>query len=985
MGKRGKKCVVSFEERIEEIRRHDIFDVDGKLKKERDPVWQVICDNIEQRDSEKKINVRNLYRYVTLNLQEVLIQLNIAQDLTTVATKPTIHPLKPDERDEEAMLLKMRKNVFYTPVMREFCTSPLTVFHWTIEAIDVSKDLTSDITYIFSLIGSFCKPFMAPDGFVSDKTISLYALGTEMSNEFVPLCQMSTEDSSVSLFSRFFSECIRSGLKVPNYLMLDYYRNHYITANEVFNLYMSYEDYLVMCYNYLSKEVLELPRVIINTNISLLLIKMKHWKSMCTVQPPSVTKFTYYSIIVLSLQENLDDFQQILQSIFVLFYSEFKTTITHQHFNLIMLKIKDLDVQRIYNIEDMTAVENKFKQILDSESISKIDYDKCKCIKDFIENVFIKANQNINQNDQPSERNAYYNPQFCKELMELCMEFVIWSNVMQQNSNIKNTIRDFTTLSDAYKNDFGDFLSLKYKSIPRVHEYLLKNIDYEYKKLEKVRNSINTNVIAKKKHNHLEYSYMQHEENWMGLNNDRVKINNKNESDSENSSNSDSDSDNSKQDFVSDSDIDFEEENLNISTFIDSICKDDNNTHILQTDNATSKSKLLIKYDQNDAEDVCAQDNGNLKESNVVNSSIYASNEQYENTTIDSMTSEQYENTTINSMDEQYKNTTLDNNKIEARKTKLKTEKKITVQRGKFLRPCDDIHLLQQKPTKNTGRKRKLIQNSNKFASKKINKERKILATSSHYDSIIEILTSAYYNIQKFQDFIDKSANVAMEEIKREFFNSLQQYVQNFNSRELNLSRIKLLEKLCNSVHTKFCWTKSMGEFLNRIMPSTIIEKFECEQCSFIIYQHSNLIKMSNTEIISDDLLENIMKHLYVPESCEKCGHQIFIADIYINNIISIDIEDMQKNTTSCLVKLNKLITNISIQKQTFILIGIVGFEEPIGDNVSRHYVAYCKSIQGSWMKYDDTEDSTKPVKLTDQTITINGAILIYIEYSDGA
>ncbi|OXU17719.1 hypothetical protein TSAR_004730 [Trichomalopsis sarcophagae] len=102
---------------------------------------------------------------------------------------------------------------------------------------------------------SFCKPFMAPNGSISDQTISLYALGTERSEQFVPLCQMSTEDSSVSLFSRFFGECIRSGLKIPSYLVIDYYHNHYKTANEVFNLYLSYEDYLVMCYKYLSKEV----------------------------------------------------------------------------------------------------------------------------------------------------------------------------------------------------------------------------------------------------------------------------------------------------------------------------------------------------------------------------------------------------------------------------------------------------------------------------------------------------------------------------------------------------------------------------------------------------------------------------------------------------------------------------------------------------------------------------------------------------------
>lgn len=302
MGKRGKKCLVSHEERIEELKRHEICTADGKLKKENDPVWQVICDNIEERDCKKIINVRNLYRYITINLKTILAEINIVNAIEDIA-EVTISAsnVAVDERDEESILLKIQKNVFYKPAIRELCISPLTVWHWTIEATDFSKDLAKNRVYIFSLIGSFCKPFTAPDGLVG-QTINFYALGTEISNTFVPLCQMSTEDCSLSLFGRFFSECIRSGLAIPNLLVLDYYSNHYLTANEAFNAYLPYEDYLVMCYDYLSQKAVTLPRVIINTHIRFLVIKIKRWNSICEVQLPSVKKFHLYSIIVLSLQ-----------------------------------------------------------------------------------------------------------------------------------------------------------------------------------------------------------------------------------------------------------------------------------------------------------------------------------------------------------------------------------------------------------------------------------------------------------------------------------------------------------------------------------------------------------------------------------------------------------------------------------------------------------------------------------------------------------
>lgn len=43
MGKRGKKLLISYDDRLEEIRKHEIFYVEGKIKKLSDPVWSVIC------------------------------------------------------------------------------------------------------------------------------------------------------------------------------------------------------------------------------------------------------------------------------------------------------------------------------------------------------------------------------------------------------------------------------------------------------------------------------------------------------------------------------------------------------------------------------------------------------------------------------------------------------------------------------------------------------------------------------------------------------------------------------------------------------------------------------------------------------------------------------------------------------------------------------------------------------------------------------
>lgn len=650
------------------------------------------------------------------------------------------------------------------------------------------------------------------------------------------------------------------------------------------------------------------------------------------------------------------DFQQLLKSIFILFYSEFQNVITHKHFEHIKLQIEDLNVETLYNNEKITKTENELNKILDLEKVMKIDYDKCKCIKDFIENVFIEASQSISQSDKTCEKNAYYNPQFCEELMKLCMEFVLWSHVMQQNCSIKDDLSDFGTLAESYRIKFDEYLAPKFESTPRLNEYLLKCIDFEYEKLEKYRKCVDVNATKKIEKKNLEYSYMQHEENWMGLNNYRVKANKDIDSKSLLSSDSDSSSDVEfmlEDDNYDSDDIDFKEENFSISRFIDSICKDES-TNTSQSHAVTSEV-LSLSTNEN-------------KEISILPMHV---NDYADSTEQDNMS--------------KFKNNTSENQNFEIQKSKpekCSSVTKATVRRGKFLRPCEDMYLLQQKPTQSTTTKRKVIKNSNQSTSTKINKERRILATSSHFDSVVEILTSAYCNIHKFQNFITETANSSMQETSQAFLNILQKYVENFSSRELSTSRIKFVEKLCSSLDTKFCWTDSIGEFYNKIMPSSIIEKFECNQCSFIIYRHANIIKMSTTEIMSKNYFENIIKHLHVPDTCDKCGHNIFVADISIKNIIAIDIEDT-KNKCESVLKLNELMSHILIEEQTFILIGVVGFEDPIGDQTTRHYYACCRSFQGFWMKYDDTEESTKPIRISEKATTISGAILIYIEYDN--
>ena len=133
----------------------------------------------------------------------------------------------------------------------------------------------------------------------------------------------------------------------------------------------------------------------------------------------------------------------------------------------------------------------------------------------------------------------------------------------------------------------------------------------------------------------------------------------------------------------------------------------------------------------------------------------------------------------------------------------------LKVRRGKFLEPCPDIELLEQIPI-GRRRLRKVIKNCNYLKPRKVNNIKVTVVTSSYFDSILEVMISAYFMIKKFQDYVDNDTNV-FDEIKQRFFHILYDYVNNFNTSKLDNGRITLLNDICNtSKIAKFSWTKSI-------------------------------------------------------------------------------------------------------------------------------------------------------------------------------
>lgn len=268
-------------------------------------------------------------------------------------------------------------------------------------------------------------------------------------------------------------------------------------------------------------------------------------------------------------------------------------------------------------------------------------------------------------------------------------------------------------------------------------------------------------------------------------------------------------------------------------------------------------------------------------------------------------------------------------------------------------------------------KERKLIQNANLYPPRKVNRQSVILKTSSHFYCILEILTTDYSLIQTFKDFVNNPTD-AIQRINSEFLSILESYISNFNLTSLYNARVKFLTEICNA-EDEFSWTKNIGEFYKEIMFPNIFVKFYCSYCNTDSYEHFNIIKLSYTHLFA-----NTINNAICPSVCSQCKNSKFVTSIQVNYLLCLDVEDSIQDK---LINLNDMKITLDLEEQSLILVAVIGFEEPIGKEKLRHYVAYSSNFNGSWLKCDSTQLSKRISRLPKNEFDIKVALVIYAKY----
>lgn len=909
--RRGPKTEFSFEDKFRECSMHEIFMENGVLKNKKDEVWIEICQELNKKiNPTKPLQPLNLYIYVYENRDGIQKKLrrkeksNLLDNATELENQPNVDNLY---LKSEEKLWKMKTNALYKAEVNELTVYPFTIIHWSVEAIDYSNASASPLYFLIN--GEMCKNFIAPDG-SSSKTIFLSSLGIieDSSHDFIPICQISSECHSLSEISRFFLECVRNGLKRPDFIKVEYFKNYYIAANSVFNVDITYETYLMLCYHFLKEKQLR-PRCIITTDIRLMCIQVLKWDSIKNIQLESKKNFFVYCIILLSYQNNIKDFENLLEKIVLILLSPFKSDETKKNFGDIKKEIQNKKIETYYSKTYLMELQNQFEIICENEITIDIDYEECKDILINLKTIFNKAKVNITNNNAAGG-NPHFNAKFCMDVLKLCVEFPIWTNVMNTEIYTKGVGE-----IEKYSTEFSD----KFTEKRLVHDYLLDIIDHNSKILRCKKGERQNFGQGSNKNIDDDFSFLQYEENWKGQNIQEIEIN------------SDTEYDDSSEEISDESESELENESSPEADDYDDT--QDDISQIIMNSTISNDKEIEIK-----------------EKSNV---------SLHENIT-----------EVINSAKSNLKEDTEQN-----------TVKK---SRGKFVKPCKNYHLIHQKPNE-TPRKRKRIKNYRQISTaKKVGSIKKYVTTSSVIDSIVELLTSGYYNVDHFKNFIDNT-NVIDEKLNQSFLKILKEYITTFDLITFYKNRFDLIRKTFDENNDLFSWDKTVGEYFEKVIHPNIFRKITHSANDLPPeYVQSSKIELLPEQLISEEFNLAILEAISPVEMFLCVIHPVCNIDVTcdVGDILCIDVEN--KSTENNLINLKDLHKTVSLFEKSYTLVGAISFTEPIGGTPLRHYVAYCRNISDheTWEKFDSTSDSDKGSALPLKEAVFNIALVIYLHYT---
>jgi len=250
----------------------------------------------------------------------------------------------------------------------------------------------------------------------------------------VPVTQMVSEQHDTLTIFYWLIQWLKDGVSIPQETTCDYSKALMGAISRVFcTLY----DYVEKCFNIMYSKSNNLPTCYIRIDIAHLVKLVCRWKCLTGTKNYRLKEF-YVRCVMLLIRANCsEEFENVLLDILIVSISQ---TESDQMGSTNKCPAEEARIRLLNNIRGITINENDMSnyildnnRILSDNSDEEIDdfntrIKEISKINEFLNGIKSKSiSYSLVESDRIS---PYYLPEFTKNVLILCKEFPLWSNIM---------------------------------------------------------------------------------------------------------------------------------------------------------------------------------------------------------------------------------------------------------------------------------------------------------------------------------------------------------------------------------------------------------------------------------------------------------------------------------------------------------------------------------------------------------------------------
>lgn len=286
-------------------------------------------------------------------------------------------------------------------------------------------------------------------------------------------------------------------------------------------------------------------------------------------------------------------------------------------------------------------------------------------------------------------------------------------------------------------------------------------------------------------------------------------------------------------------------------------------------------------------------------------------------------------------------------------------------QRGKYLNPCPDIEIIHNRPTKK--RSTNILQNGITVAPVWINKKLIQIKNTCPFDSLAEILSSAYAENAFYRTAIDSIIEHCPTT------KIVKQYAKNGPTADVYKERALLLSTIFETKNSSLLCEGNITNLIHNLLQSlpSATQTASCK-CG-LENKYFVTIELDMNDAMSCNINLGLQKYIAnffstKKTTCKICSdikilerspdiHLIFDFEFALNKNFHKQFTKNARETIS----LAELPTKIFVLKKTYILSGAIEHIQTIRSELG-HYVAHCRRVNDTW---EIRDDMTKDLKIS--------------------